>query len=87
MRVIRVASTESNIGEYVKSLKPDLVIFELDSPRPCVILSVLKEQPGTVLLGLDTKYSQVITLNSNRYSIETMHELRKLAQRKLNYQA
>lgn len=85
--VIRVDSSGGEVNKSVRSLQPELVVFELDTPRPCAILSMLREQSGTVFLGIDTNDSQVVVLNSSRHPIGSMQEFCQLAEARLNDKA
>lgn len=85
--VVRMDTAITNIKERLKSLRPELVVFELDTPRSPAILSLLKEQPGTLLLGLDLTCSQVIVLNSNQRSTLTMQEFCQLVQTEVGQNA
>ena len=78
--VVRMDASLADVDERLKSLNPELVIFELDSPRSPTILSLLRERPGTLLLGLDLDCSQVIVLNSSLHLTRNMKELGQLVQ-------
>jgi hypothetical protein len=64
----------------LESLKPDLVLFELDHPWAPDILSLLSEQPGIWLIGLHLSSNRVIVLNSQQYVTPTMNELCQVVQ-------
>lgn len=84
MDVIRVNAASADLEERLRVIQPDLIVFELDVPRPCSILALLKEQPGTLFLGIDPTFSQVIAFNSNWHIIQTMQEFCQLAQTQLD---
>jgi hypothetical protein len=77
---IRMDSDVLDIRENLKTLQPDLVIFELGAPQSPAILSLLKEQPGIHLMGLDPACSRVIVLNSQQHPTPTMNELYQVVQ-------
>ena len=85
--VVRMDTTAAENGESLKSLNPDLIVFELDTPWSPAILSLLREQPGTQLLGLDLTCSQVIVLNSHQHPTRNMKELCQLVQTELDHRA
>lgn len=85
--VIRMDAIAAETGEGLSSLKPDLIIFELDTPWSPAILSILRERPGTQLLGLDLTCSQVIMLNSHQYPTRNMKELCQLVQTQVGHKA
>ena len=72
--VTRIDTLVIDIEACVKSLKPDLVVFELDSLYSTHILSLLKEQPGIQLVGLDLTASRVLVLNSRQHTTRSMDE-------------
>jgi hypothetical protein len=70
----------TNVRERLHSLKPELVIFELDTLRIPCILSLLWEQPGILLIGLDLARSRAIVLNSHQHLTPTLNELCRVVQ-------
>ena len=85
--VVRMNTSVADIGERLRSLNPDVIVFELDTPRSPAILALLREQPGTLLLGLDQTCSQVIVLNSQQHTTRTMKELCQLVQTEVGHKA
>ena len=83
--VFQADASDTGYGEYLNSLAPELVVFELDVPRPCTILSLLKENSGIVFMSVDTKSSQVIVFHSDRYQIRDMDEFCELVRSKLEH--
>lgn len=83
LSVIRVEASCINSRECLKSIQPDLIIFEWDAPRPCSILALLREQPGVLLLGIDTNCSQVVEIIGGLHQVQNMKELCRLAQNSL----
>lgn len=84
MSVVRLDAFRPDLEACVKSLDPELIVFELDAPRPCTILSLLREQPGTTFFAVDTSCSQVIMLNSRRHAVQNLKEFCQLAQTGVN---
>jgi hypothetical protein len=72
---IRMDSDVADIRECLETLQPDLILFELDAPQSPSVLSLLSEQPGTLLIGLDLACSRAIVLNSRQHMTRTMNEL------------
>jgi hypothetical protein len=77
---IRMNSDVTDFREYLKTLQPDMIIFELGAPQSTAILSLLSEQPGIQLLGLDLAFSRVIALNSRQHLAPTMNEFCQMVQ-------
>lgn len=73
-----------DVDDYLESLKPELIILELDLSRPQTILSFLREKAGAMFLGIDLESSQVIIFDSQRYPIRNVDEFRELVQSKLD---
>jgi hypothetical protein len=75
-----------DIRECLKTLQPDMIIFELGAPQSTAILTLLSEQPGIQLLGLDLACSRVIVLNSQQHLAPTMNELCQMVQARAGQQ-
>lgn len=83
LSVIRVDASCINNRECLKSIQPDLIVFEWDAPRPCSILALLREQPGVPLLGIDTSCSQVVEITGGLHPVQNMTELCQVARNSL----
>lgn len=84
---IRMDSDVADIRECLEALQPDLIIFELDAPQSPSILSLLREQPGILLIGLDLACSRAIVLNSRQQMTRTMSELCLMVQAEADQKA
>ena len=73
-----------DVDDYLESLKPELIILELDLSCPQTILSFLLEKAGAMFLGIDLESSQVIIFDSQRYPIRNVDEFCELVQSKLD---
>lgn len=73
--VVRVEGSTLEIGERLRTLEPDLIVVELDNPQSPSILSLLREQPDTLVLGLELNCNRVLVLNSHQHAARTMTEL------------
>jgi hypothetical protein len=85
--IVQVDPLEADIGGCLKFFRPELIVFELDSSPLYAILSLLREQPNTLLLGIDGHCSQVIALNGRQHLIEDMEGFCQLAQAELDRRA
>ena len=70
----------TDIKQSVMNIKPDLILFELDAPCTQSIISLLRDQPGTLLLGIDLACSRVIVINSHQCDTHTMRDLNRVFQ-------
>jgi len=80
LEMTRLDAHAIDVRECLHTLKPDLVIFELDTPRLPCILSLLWEQPSILLIGLDLACSRAIVLNSHQHLAPTLNELCRVVQ-------
>ena len=64
LNVMRILDTFDGFRECLHSLEPDIVIFDWDTPQSQLIVSVLRDQPGVTLLGLDVYSKKVIIVSS-----------------------
>jgi hypothetical protein len=78
--VTRIDTLTANVEERLTSLKPDLVVFELDSPYSPLVFSYIRERPCIQLVGLDLTCSRVIVLDSQQHTMRTMRELAYVVQ-------
>jgi hypothetical protein len=85
--IVRIHALTADIAERLKSLKPDMVVFELDTPFASSLFSLLREQPGILLLGLDLDDSQALVLNSHQHATQTVSDLYHIVQIKAREQA
>ena len=73
--VMRIHASVPNIVDRLKTIRPDLVIFDWDTPHCQFVLPFLREQPGTPMLGLDVTCSRAISLGSQAHTVYTAEEL------------
>jgi hypothetical protein len=76
--VMRMYSTVTNIAGHLESLRPDAIIFDWDAPHAEFVLSMLRNQPGIPLVGLDVTCSKAIALFSERHITTTVNDLVKV---------
>ena len=73
--VIRSSSNYQETMEFVNSLHPDLIVYELNSVNVDPILSIIRDQTDTSHLAIDMNCNQVILLDCQRKQTESMQEL------------
>jgi len=76
--VMRIYTTVTNIADRLKSLYPDAIIFDWDTPHSEFVLSLLKNQPGIPLLGLDVTCSKATALFSEQHLTLTINDLARV---------
>jgi hypothetical protein len=79
--VMRIHTTVQDVRECLMSLRPDLVIFDWETPQANHIVSVLRDQPGVTLLGLDVASRKVIAVSSHEFTPLTADDLARVIQR------
>ena len=78
--VVRMDAGADGIREQLKLLEPDLIVFELDAPCSPKIMSLIKNRPSTLLLGLDLDCCRAIVLNSSQHPTHSMDELLRVVE-------
>ena len=83
--LVRVQTEMPYTEKYLKSLAPDLIIFDWDTPQAASVLSFLRERPRTPLVGLDMKSNLAIVLSSQVNPIRTADELCQVIQEQIHH--
>jgi len=78
--VMRIHAGVSNVNDRLKSLTPNLVIFDWDADHCHFVLPFLRDQPGTPLLGLDITASRAIAVCSREHAVYSINELSRIIQ-------
>jgi hypothetical protein len=73
--LVRWNTINTDLDAYLKRRRPNVIIFELDTPGSYILLDLLKEQPGIHLLGIDLGCNQVLVMNSFQRHTRTMTDL------------
>lgn len=73
--LIRIDPAIFDNWQRINFLDPDVIVFELDKPQSSFLLSLLKERPGIMLIGLDVDFNRVIVLNSRQQFTRTVRDL------------
>jgi chemotaxis response regulator CheB len=80
LTVVRIHNNVGDVIGLLASLRPDVIIFDLDTAQTEFLLPQLREHPGVPLLGLDINSSTVVALSSKRYTTPTAHDLAQVIQ-------
>ena len=83
--VIRADPAVADTRAYLQSLQPDLIILELSDHRIDTALSLLKEHPDIILIGLNEDSSRVSVLKTQECTIYTMQDLQEVLQEVLRW--
>jgi hypothetical protein len=76
----RIHATGLDVEARLKSLHPDLFIFDLDAPYLQFIISFFRDQPNIPFLGLDICTNRVVVLSCQHYTTATTSDLCDLIQ-------
>ncbi len=85
--MVRLDVVTGDMREKMQTLKPDLIVFELEDPAAQVIIPFLKNQPDILLIGLDLDRNRAIVLNSCQHLTESINDLQQLVQKVVNREA
>ena len=80
--MIHLDAPSVDVQERLEVLKPQVVVFELDSPYASPVLTFLREHPRITLVGLDLTCSRAIILNSQQHFTPTIDNLCQMVQTK-----
>ncbi len=80
LSVMRILDAVTDLRKCLQSLQPDMVIFDWDTPQAQLIVSVLRDQPGVTLLGLDVHSRKVVLVSSHQYTPLSARELVQVIQ-------
>ena len=83
--VIRADPAVADTRAHLQSLQPDLIILELGDQRTDTALSLLKEHPEIILIGLNEDSSRVSVLKTQECTIDTMQDLQEVLQELLHW--
>lgn len=78
--VVRIEAPLLYVAERVKALRPDVVIFDINTVNPDHALPLLREHPGLALIGLDVNSNKVIVFSSQPYQTLTADDLVQVIQ-------
>jgi DNA-binding NarL/FixJ family response regulator len=84
--VVRVDTTIANVGQHLKTIAPDLVIFDLDTPTAelsKLIVPLLQKQPSVPFICLDAQHSEVVTLACEQYTAHSTNDLVDIIRKQL----
>ena len=70
--------------EEIKSRRPDLIVYEINSRKENLIYSILSEQPDTKHLIIDLNANQVILIDCQTKSAGSMQALCNLVAEEAN---
>jgi hypothetical protein len=76
-KVLGFPAVESEINR-IADLKPEVIIFDLDSPRPQTVFSLLESEPEVVLIGVSSDSNLVKIWTGRQLSEMSIQDLLKV---------
>ncbi len=76
--VVRIDAALPSAQDDLRAIRPDVVIFDLDSPYAHLMLPFIREHPGLPILGLGLDSSDAVLLSSQPYAALSADGLAKL---------
>lgn len=76
--VVRIDTTLLNVEQRLKSLHPNVIIFDCGDARLDTLpgmTQLLKESPGVIVIGLDLTSNDVIVLSGQSHSATRVEDL------------
>jgi hypothetical protein len=83
--VMRIHTAVQDVRECLISLCPDLVIFDWETSQAQLIVSVLRDQPGVTILGLDVTSRKVVVVSSHQFTPLTANDLAQVIQKQASH--
>ena len=78
--VMRVHTNDDDVEACLSAMRPDLVIFDWDTPFSQFAVFLLRDHPGIPLIGLDISSREVVVLSSQQYTPLTARDLAQVIQ-------
>ena len=83
--LVRIYTSVTDVVKRLQSFHPDFVIFDIVNLDDHTLLSLLKDQPGTLFLGLDINTNRIIALCCQCHTAHSLADLTQIIrQRSLN---
>lgn len=74
LHLVHIDADSEKSAQCIRSLHPDLVIFELELTRIQPLLDLLEEQSNLLFVGIHPEYSRLVILGRHQ-PLATMQEL------------
>jgi hypothetical protein len=71
-------TSTSDLAQYMKSEHPDVLIFDLATDYPSSPITLLKEHPRLLLIGIDISNAKMLVLSSQQTRALTMDDLTRV---------
>lgn len=78
LELITLAAAQTNVVDWIRACQPQAVIFDLTLGYPDFALSLLHEQPGLLLIGVDPNSNQMLVLSGQQKRAVAVADLLKV---------
>ena len=78
LEILCVGPCNPTTRQSLNELNPETIIFDCTQPHPELDLELLREQPGLLLVGVDSSCNDVLVLTGQRNRIVSVSELAQL---------
>ena len=82
LQIVRVNPDSPSARQAIDALAPDVVIFDLIEPCPDLTISLLRERPGLLLLGMDPSRDEMLVLAGRSERAQSVQDLLQVVHRK-----
>ncbi len=80
--LITLEAVQTEVVDRIRACQPQAVIFDLTMGYPDFALSLLHEQPGLLLLGVDPNSNELLVLSSHPQQALSVSDLVQIIQQK-----
>lgn len=85
LSVLRLRTAAPEVTERMDTLRPELIIFDLNAPNFRSLMPFLRMQPSVPLLGLDINTQQAIGLSAQTHTVVGADELQHVIARYVDH--
>jgi hypothetical protein len=78
LKLITIESGCTDAANLIRDCNPCLVLFDLASEQPGLAVSLLREQPGLMLIGVDPSSDELLVLSGQPQPALSMADLVKV---------
>lgn len=78
LELITIEAGCPDVMNLIRTRQPRAVLFDLSMPQPDFAISLLRERPGLLLIGVDPSSDEMLVLSSHPAQALTMHDLMQL---------
>lgn len=81
VQVLQIEGLRQDLPAHLAALRPDAVIFDLDTPEPRLLLDLLTQCSGLLFLGLGMGRNRAVEFSSHAHAASSTVDLVGLIER------